>query len=217
MQDKEKVRFGMSQKLLLITGFDPFGGEKTNPSYEAVKLLPDKLGNIAVIKKELPTSFSAAPRLLYEEIESINPDFVILTGQAGGRSAVTPERVAINCADASIPDNDGACPCDKTIYEDAPAAYFSTLPIKKMVSALKDGGIPSAVSNTAGTYVCNRVMYEALHIAHKRAENGKKSFLAGFIHVPYIPSQVKDRQGVPSMELEEIAKGLTLAIETLTE
>lgn len=207
----------MNEKKLLITGFDPFGGESVNPSYEAVKLLPEKIGNINVTKLLLPTEFSRAPIILKEKIESLSPDFVIMIGQAGGRAWITPERVAINCMDASIPDNKGDTPTDEEIYCGAPAAYFSTLPIKKMVSAIKDAGVAAAVSNTAGTFVCNRVMYEALFISEKRKEEGKKAFLAGFIHIPFIPEQTKGRENVPSMELETVKSGLMSAISVLTE
>lgn len=207
----------MSEKTLLITGFDPFGGEKINPSYEAVKLLPNKMGNINIIKLELPTAFSASVKKLRREIERISPDAVILTGQAGGRNAITPERVAINFCDASLPDNDGYEPHDEKIYESAPAAYFSTLPIRKMTEAILKEGIPASISNTAGTYVCNRVMYEALHISEMHRINGDKTFEAGFIHVPYITSQAENKKGVFSMELEDIARGLCAAISVMTE
>lgn len=207
----------MNEKNLLITGFDPFGGERVNPSYEAVKLLPERIGNINIIKRELPTEFFRASEFLRREIEAENPDFVIMVGQAGGRGGITPERVAINCMDAAIPDNGGEEPHDEVIYNDGPAAYFSSLPIKNMVSAIKEAGISAAVSNTAGTYVCNRVMYEALHISAKRAKTDGKTFPAGFIHVPYIPSQTVGRENVPSMELEAIVRGLQAAISVLTE
>ena len=193
------------EKKLLITGFDPFGGEKVNPSWEAVKLLPEKIGAYTLCKMEIPTVFGVAARQVLEQAQQILPDAILCVGQAGGRSAVTPERVAINLRDASICDNAGAKPQDQTIVEGGPAAYFSTVPCKKMVEAMKQAGFPATVSNTAGTFVCNDVLYSVLH------HFASTSVQAGFIHVPYLPSQ-----GTPSMELTDIVKALTAAIEALT-
>ena len=193
------------EKKLLITGFDPFGGEKINPSWEAVKLLPEKIGGYTLYKMEIPTVFSVAARQVLEQAQKLQPDAILCIGQAGGRGAVTPERVAINLRDASICDNAGGKPQEQPIMEGGPAAYFSTVPCKKMVEAMKQAGFPAAVSNTAGTFVCNDVLYSVLH------HFADTSVQAGFIHVPYLPSQ-----GTPNMELTDIVKALSAAIEALT-
>ena len=193
------------EKKLLITGFDPFGGEKINPSWEAVKLLPEKIGAYTLYKMEIPTVFGVAARQVLEQAQKLQPDAILCIGQAGGRGAVTPERVAINLRDASICDNAGGRPQEQPVAEGGPAAYFSTVPCKKMVEAIKQAGFPAAVSNTAGTFVCNDVLYSVLH------HFAGTSVQAGFIHVPYLPSQ-----GTPNMELTDIVKALTAAIEALT-
>ena len=193
------------EKKLLITGFDPFGGEKINPSWEAVKLLPEKIGDFAIYKMEIPTVFGVAAQQVLAQARQLQPDVVLCIGQAGGRSAVTPERVAVNLWDANICDNAGNQPQEQTIVEGAPTAYFSTVPCKKMVEAIRQAGFPGAVSNSAGTFVCNDVLYTLLHHFDGTAVR------AGFIHVPYLPSQ-----GTPNMELADIVKALTAAIEALT-
>lgn len=147
---------------VLITGFDPFGGEKINPAWEAVKALPDNIDGIEVVKLQIPTVFKKSAKKLFENIDSVKPDVVICVGQAGGRYEFSVERVAINVDDGRIPDNDGYQPVDSPVFEDGENAYFSTLPIKAIVEEVKKVGIPSAVSNTAGTYVCNHIMYLSL-------------------------------------------------------
>lgn len=198
---------------VLITGFDPFGGEKINPAWEAVKGMKDRIGEIEIIKLEIPTVFHKATKVLIEGAKACNPDVIIAIGQAGGRYDITPERVAINIDDARIKDNDGAQPIDVKIYEDGENAYFTNLPIKAMVEAMKKEGIPASVSNTAGTFVCNHIMYSIMyHITkNKIAKKG------GFIHVPYIPEQVVDKKNVPYMEKSRITKALEIAIEALGE
>ena len=156
---------------VLITGFDPFGGEAINPALEAVKLLPDTIAGAEVIKLEIPTVFRKSLEKIEEAIEAYGPDIVISIGQAGGRFGITPERVAINMDDARIKDNEGNQPLDITIYEDGEAAYFSNLPIKAMVNEMKINGIPASVSNTAGTFVCNHVMYGVLYLVDKKYPN----------------------------------------------
>ena len=193
------------EKNLLITGFDPFGGETINPSWEAVKLLPEKIGPYTIHKMEIPTVFEVAAQQVLEKAQQLQPDVILCVGQAGGRGAVTPERVGINMRDARICDNAGNQPQEQPIVEGAPAAYFSTVPCKKMVEATTAAGFPAAVSNTAGTFVCNDVLYTLLHHFDGTAVR------AGFIHVPYLPSQ-----GTPNMELPDIVKSLTAAIEALT-
>lgn len=193
---------------VLVTGFEPFGGEKINPSWGAVKELPEKIGNAEIIKHQLPVSFKGVKEKLPKIIEDVRPDVVVLTGQAGGRVNITVERVAINVMDARMEDNEGYKPEDEPIFEDAPAAYFATIPVKRIVNALRENKIPAMVSNSAGTYVCNTAMYTALHYI---AINGLEA-KAGFIHVPYIPEQVLEKLQ-PSMSLEMIRKAIEIAIK----
>lgn len=193
---------------LLITGFDPFGGEKINPALEVLKLLPNSIDDIEIIKLEIPTVFYKSLETLYEAIDKVNPDVVIALGQAGGRKDISIERVAININDAGIPDNEGNQPIDEIICHDGQGAYFSTLPIKGMVKEICELGVAASVSNTAGTFVCNHLMYGLLHHIYKEGLNIR----AGFIHIPFIPEQIVNRDGVPSMELETIVKGLVAAI-----
>ena len=199
-------------KKLLITGFDPFGGESINPSWEAVKLLPDIIGDYEVHKMEIPTVFYKAFEIISKKAEEIKPDVIIAVGQAGGRKGITPERVGINLMDASIPDNEGNKINDKAIIEGGENAYFTTLDVKKMVEAIKEADLPASVSLSAGAFVCNNVLY--LLLDKYKGTNIK----AGFIHVPFIPSQLenkKNKEILPSMELIDIAKGLEAAIEVL--
>ena len=196
---------------VLVTGFDPFGGESVNPAYEAVKLLPDTIAGADIVKVEIPTVFSKSAAAVDKAIQEHNPDIVINVGQAGGRSCVTPEFVAINRADARIPDNAGEQPCDAKLQEEGAPAYYATIPVKAMVQNVRDHGIPCHVSYTAGTYVCNAVMYNVLHMAATKYTNIK----AGFIHVPFAAQQVVSKpNGTPFMSLEMIAKTLELCIET---
>ncbi|SHH53984.1 pyroglutamyl-peptidase I . Cysteine peptidase. MEROPS family C15 [Clostridium collagenovorans DSM 3089] len=194
---------------VLITGFDPFGGEKINPALEAVKAMKDNIAGAEIIKLEIPTVFRKSVEKISAAIEAHNPDIVISIGQAGGRFDITPERVAINMDDARIKDNDGKQPIDEVIENDGASAYFSNLPIKAMVKHMKENGIPSSVSNTAGTFVCNHVMYGILYMVDKKYPNIR----GGFIHVPFIPSQVLDKKNTPSMSVNDITKGLELAVE----
>lgn len=193
-------------KKLLITGFDPFGGESINPAWEAVKLLPDTIGEYELTKLEIPTVFGAAAQAVIDKADEILPDVIISVGQAGGRAAVTPEMVGINLRYASIPDNMGAAPCDIPIVEGAPAAYFSTLPVRAMAKAICDAGLPGAVSYSAGSFVCNDVLYSLLHRFDGTAVR------AGFIHVPFLPEQTKDK---PSLPLEKTVSALRAAIEAI--
>ena len=187
---------------ILVTGFDPFGGESVNPAYEAVKLLPDTIGGAQIFKLEIPTVFSLSGPAVEEGIKKYEPDVVLCVGQAGGRASISVEKVAINFVDARIPDNNG----------EQPAAYFSTLPVKAMVQHVKDAGLPCYLSFTAGTYVCNSIMYNVLYMCDKRYPGIR----AGFIHVPYACGQVVDKANTtPSMPLETIAKSLEYAIEAI--
>ena len=194
-------------KKLLITGFDPFGGESVNPSWEAVKALPNAIGDYEIIKMEIPTIFGAAAEKVLAAAEELQPDVIISVGQAGGRRAVTPEVVAINLREAGIPDNAGNQPVNTPVVCDAPAAYFSTIPVRDMVSAIRTEEIPAVLSYSAGAFVCNDVLYHLLHRFNGTATR------AGFIHVPYLPQQAKDN--LPSMPQEQIVRALTLAISAL--
>lgn len=156
---------------ILITGFDPFGGENVNPAYEAVKLLPDTIAGAEIIKLEVPTRFHRAGAVLEDAMQRHKPDTVICVGQAGGRAAITPEKVAINLMDGRIPDNAGYQPVDAPIREDGETAYFTSLPVKAMVQRMRDAGIPAAVSYTAGTYVCNYLLYTLLYLIDKKYPN----------------------------------------------
>ena len=193
-------------KKLLITGFEPFGGEKINPSWEAVKLLPDTICDFELTKIEVPVVFEKAAETVLAKADEINPDAIICVGQAGGRPSVTPEMVAINLRFASIPDNEGNEPKDTPCVPGGENAYFSTLPVRKMVSAVSEAEIPCSVSYSAGTYVCNDLIYHVLH-----RYNGTDT-KACFIHVPFIPEQTEDK---PSMELGTIAKALEIAIKAI--
>ena len=195
---------------VLITGFDKFGGESINPSNLCVNSLSDVIDNIEIKKITLPTVFKDSSRVLEENIKSFSPSIVICVGQAGGRSKITPERIAINIDDARIPDNIGNSPIDEAIRKDGENAYFSTLPIKAIVDELNKNNIPSVISNTAGTFVCNHIMYEALYLTTKKYQNIK----AGFIHIPYIEEQIKDKPNMPFMKKEDIIQALEIIIKT---
>ncbi len=194
---------------VLITGFTPFGGEDINPAYEAIKGLEDNINGAQIIKKEISTVFYKSIEELDTIIGQENPIIVICVGQAGGRFDITPERVAINIDDARIKDNEGNQLIDKKIYDNGENAYFSTLPIKAMVQKIREAGIPASISNTAGTFVCNHLMYGLLYLIHNKYPNIR----GGFIHVPYSTEQVVFKGNVPSMSIEDITKGLNAAIE----
>jgi len=194
---------------VLLTGFDAFGGEPVNPAEEAVKRVSDNIRGAEIIKVIIPTVQTKSVQAIERAIEEHNPDIVISIGQAGGRFDITPERVAINIDDYRIKDNEGNQPIDAVIQEDGQAAYFSNLPVKAMVKHMNDNQMPATLSNTAGTFVCNHVMYGILYMIDKKYPNMK----GGFIHIPYMTSQVMDKKNTPFMSLEEIVRGLELAIE----
>ena len=199
---------------ILITGFDPFGGETINPAFEAVRMLPDELAGFKLCKLEIPTEFLAGSRALLAALASERPAAVVCVGQAGGRTAITPERVAINLMDARIADNAGFQPVDLPVVPGGPAAYFSTLPIKKIAERIQRAGLPAAVSNTAGTYVCNSLFYTLLHTAAREYP----ALRGGFIHVPYAEQQLSGKPaGTFGMALSDIAAGLRCAVETIAE
>ena len=198
---------------ILVTGFDPFGGEKVNPALEAVKSLPSEIHGAEIHWVEIPTVFYRSAEVLEAEIVRFQPDAVLCIGQAGGRASLTPERVAINQDDARIPDNQGNQPIDTPIRLDGEAAYFSTLPIKAMVQAVKEEGLPATVSNTAGTFVCNHLMYQALYLADKKFPNMR----AGFMHIPYMTEQVINKPNTASMNLTDIVRGIEAAIGAIVD
>ena len=192
-------------KKLLITGFEPFGGEVINPSWEAVKLLPPKINGYQLTKLCIPVVFAEASETVIKTAEEINPDVILCIGQAGGRNAVTPELVGINLRHASIPDNSGNQPKDEAIISDGENAYFSTLPVRKIADAISADGVSAKVSYSAGAYVCNDVLYTLLHRYKETTTR------VGFIHIPYCKEQNKE----PCMDMSDIIKALTVAIENL--
>ena len=197
---------------ILITGFEPFGGEKINAANEAVKLLPVNIAGAEVIKAELPTVFGKCGEVLEQAIVKHQPDAVLCVGQAGGCSDISVEKVAVNVADASMPDNEQQQPSDEAVIEDGQAAYFSTLPLKAMVENIKEHDIPASISYTAGTFVCNDVMYRLMYMTERRYPKMR----GGFVHVPYADCQAADKpSGTPSMPIETIAKGLEYAIKAI--
>jgi pyroglutamyl-peptidase len=195
---------------VLITGFDPFGGESINPAFEAVKMLPDEIAGAKVVKVEIPTVFRKGADKVHDAILKEKPDIVLCIGQAGGRAGISIERVAINLEDGRIADNEGNQPVDETIKENGEAAYFATVPVRAMVANVEDHGIPAHISYTAGTYVCNDVMYNLLYMLDKELPG----IHGGFIHVPYDTKQVKGKPiTTPSMPVGTISEGLRYAIE----
>ncbi|MDP1840972.1 MAG: pyroglutamyl-peptidase I [Reyranella sp.] len=192
----------------LVTGFDAFGGEAVNPSSLAVGRLKKRIGGIVVHTAQLPTSYAQSAKVLLAAIEKVRPDIVLCVGQAGGRSELCLERVAINVQDARIRDNDGKQPIDRPVVKDGPAAHFTTLPIKACVAEMRKAGLPAAVSNTAGTFVCNHIFYALMDIAagHPIPMRG------GFLHIPYVPEQAARLGGAPSMALADIVRGIEIIL-----
>jgi pyroglutamyl-peptidase I (EC:3.4.19.3). Cysteine peptidase. MEROPS family C15 len=197
-------------RTVLITGFEPFDGEAVNPSWEVVSRLDNAIiGGCRVVARQLPCVFGEALIELNAAIDSLSPTLVLSVGQAGGRTDISVERVAINVDDARIADNRGNQPVDTPIVANGPTAWFSSLPIKAIVSALREAGIPASVSQTAGTFVCNHVMYGLMHKL-----SGIPEAKGGFIHIPYLPQQAAAHPGAPSMAAETVRQGLELAIAT---
>src|SRR5215475_15943704 len=193
----------------LVTGFDAFGGDKINPSALAVRQLKRKLGGVMIHTAVLPTSYARSAIALRAAIHEARPDLVLCVGQAGGRSELCLERVAINVQDARIKDNDGKQPVDRAVVRDGPAAHFATLPIKACVAEMRKAGLPAAVSNTAGTFVCNNVFYALTDLAARHPIPMR----AGFLHIPYVPEQVaRLGSAAPSMALEDIVPGVEIVI-----
>lgn len=192
---------------VLISGFDPFGKESINPSIEAVKLLPDQIGDIEIIKVMLPTIAYACVDSMLAHIEAHKPDVVINVGQAGGYAKIALERVAININDFSICDNKGQMFCDEAIYEDGENAYFSTLPLRQMKTQLEKANIAATISNSAGTFVCNHLMYAMRYWQIKQ----KLHYRSGFVHIPFLPVQAKHTQ-LPSMPLTTVVEALKIIV-----
>ena len=197
---------------ILVTGFDPFGGQEVNPAIEAVKMLEDEIEGARIIKIQIPTVFHKSKDIVEKKLREIKPDVILSIGQAGGRNAISIERVAINIDDARIKDNEGNQPIDQVIQTDGSPAYFSNLPIKAMVDEIKKENIPASISNSAGTFVCNHIMYQNLYLAEKYG-----NIKAGFIHVPFLPNQVLEDTSKGSMSLDNIVKGLSAAIRAIVK
>ena len=183
---------------VLLTGFEPYGQEQVNSSWEAVKAFPESVGGVEIEKECLPVSFERAGMALEKAVVQYKPDVVLSLGQASGRCEINVERVAVNMADCKMTDNDGCQPCELRLFTDAPDAYFSNMPVKRLVDAIRESGIPAVISNSAGLYVCNSVFYAAMHLVHSKYPNMQ----VGFIHVP-------------SMASETVVQALKIVIQTL--
>lgn len=189
---------------ILVTGFDPFGGEKMNASWEAVRCLPDRIGEHEIYKRQIPTVFGNAAEQAMKFAESIGAEVILCVGQAGGRTGVTPERIGINMRSARIPDNAGNQPLEEPVVAGGPDGLFATVPVAEMTRAIQEAGLPGAVSNSAGTFVCNDTLYTLLY---RYQGTGVR---VGFIHVPRLPEQ-----GTPCLPPEDSVKALTAAIQAI--
>ncbi|WP_082124242.1 pyroglutamyl-peptidase I [Lysobacter capsici] len=208
----ESTRRRDAPRTVLLTGFAPFGGESGNPSWDAVRLLDGEIiAGHRIATRCLSVTFDQSLRELDDAISALRPALVLCVGQAGGRAQLSIERIAINVDDARIPDNLGAQPIDRAIAADGPAAYFSNLPIKAMLAAVRAAGIPAEISQTAGTYVCNHVFYGLMHRLHERDDT--VGVRGGFVHIPYSPAQAAHHPGVASLAIETVAQGLRVALE----
>lgn len=195
---------------VLITGFEPFAGETINPSWQAALAFQSKkyVGHFVHVHC-LPTAFGVSLQVLEQLISQYKPSIVICIGQAGGRSTVSLERIAINIDDARIADNLGAQPIDEPVIANSPNAYFSTLPIKSIVQNLQLAGIPAEISNSAGTFVCNHVFYGLMHCVAD-----KPNIKAGFVHIPFLPDQAVHHKNAPSMALADLIHAIDIIIQT---
>jgi pyroglutamyl-peptidase len=189
----------------LVTGFEPFGGDGVNASFAAVRRLPPRIATLDITTAQLPTSYARAGAALIHEIERTKPALVLCVGEAHERTALNIERIAVNMQDARLEDNDGAQPIDRPVVAGAPAAYFATLPVRAMHAALGAAELPSVISNSAGTFVCNHVFYTLMHYA----ATADAKFRGGFLHVP----SWRDA-GTPAMALDDIVRGIVIALET---
>lgn len=196
------------QRRVLLTGFDPFNGASVNPSWQAVQALHGRqIQGRRIVAAQLPTVFGTSLRALATLLDQLRPELVVCVGQAGGRAAISLERVAINVDDAPIADNAGARPIDAPVASGAPAAYFSTLPIKSLLAALQREQLPAEVSQTAGTFVCNHVFYGLMHTL--ATHPGLRHTRGGFVHVPWLPEQ-----GTPHLALGELVRGLRIIVRS---
>ena len=198
---------------ILLTAFEPFGGDTLNPAQEAVKLVKGSIKGAEIVKVDVPVVFNKAGEVVYEAMKKENPDVVLCIGQAGGRFGITPERVAINLQDGRIADNAGEQPIDVKCKEDGKIAYFTKLPVKAMVQYIKEAGVPASVSYTAGTFVCNDLMYAVLYYIDKEFPDMK----GGFMHVPFLHEQVMARPNTPSLSTQDIVKGIEAAIAAIVD
>jgi pyroglutamyl-peptidase len=197
---------------ILVTGFEPFGGEALNPSWEAVRRLGGDTGDARIECLLVPTTYAESIGTVTEAIDRLRPAAVVMVGQAGGRAELSIERLAVNCDDAQAPDNAGVLGEDAPIVSQGPTAYLATLPVKQIVAGLRSAGFPAAVSNTAGLFVCNHLFYGVLH--HIATHNLDTQ--AGFVHVPFLPGQVVGKPGTSSMSLETIVAGLDCIVAVVT-
>ena len=196
---------------ILVTGFEPFGGESRNPSAEVVERLPDTIAGAEIVKLILPTVRYEAPQRVARAVEEHRPDVVLSIGQAGGRAAVSVERFAVNLDDYRIADNAGNQPVDEAVVPGGPDGYLTDLPVKAMVEAIRAAGVPAEVSLSAGTFVCNHVLYAVRHFLEHHFPGARN----GFIHIPWLPEQVLDKPGQPSMGLELSCRGVEAAIRAI--
>lgn len=197
---------------ILVTGFEPFGGEAINPSWEAVRRLNGDTGDVRVERLLVPTTYADSIRTVTEVIDRLHPSTVLMVGQAGGRAELSIERVAVNCDDAQAPDSAGVLHEDAPIVSQGPTAYLATLPVKQIVAGLRSAGLPASVSNTAGLFVCNHLFYGVLHHIVTRNLDTQ----AGFVHVPFLPEQVVGKPGTPSMALETMVAGIDCIVAVVT-
>jgi pyroglutamyl-peptidase len=201
-------------KRILLTGFSAFEGETVNPTLQVInKFHQTCILGVEIIAKELPVVHKKAGQVMAAYIQEFDPNVIVALGQAGGRSQITPERVAINLANFRIADNEGNQPQDEPLIASAPVAYWSTLPIKMMVKRMRSGGIPAVVSNTAEDFVCNEVFYGLMHFLAQEGNIRQ----GGFMHIPYLPEQVIDKAGQPSMALSTDVQGLALSLEAIIQ
>ena len=194
-------------KRLLITGFDPFDGAAVNPSWEAVSRLPDSIGDWVLAKLEVPTVYGIAGETVLATAMALCPDAIVCVGQAGGRPDVTPEVVGINLRESEKADNHGRVAKNEPVIDGGDAAYFATLPVRRMVEAIREAGLPASLSYSAGAFVCNDLLYTLLH--HYQGSGVR----VGFIHVPFLPEQANN--GAPGQSLDDTVCALTAAISVL--
>lgn len=199
-------------KKILLTGFEPFGGEKINPSEAVLELLPDTICGVQLFKERLPVTYRESAALALDAFHMFAPDAVVMLGQAGGRNGITLERLAINLDHAKAADNAGETRMNALIHPDAPAAYFATLPMDAMLEAMHACSIPCSMSISAGAFICNHVSFEMLHHLYRTGA----TVLGGFIHLPYLPEQVEGKQDVPCMEVSIMQQRIVAALTALT-